>query len=98
MASSASLNIDLATRRNSGSGVELLLNALRAQYRPALFGISAGVAWSLAKLTAPTLVRQGIDLGIGGRNDRQLQLVVAALLVVGLLQAVLAGFRRYFAI
>jgi len=75
-----------------------LLSALRAQYRPALFGVSAGVAWSVTKLTAPTLVRRGIDLGIAGRNQQELLSVVLALLLVGLFQAALAGFRRYFAI
>lgn len=74
------------------------MSALRAQQRPALFGISAGVAWSLAKLTGPTLVRRGIDFGIRGRDQRELVTVVFALLLVGLVQAVLAGFRRYFAI
>ncbi|HEX2672919.1 MAG TPA: ABC transporter ATP-binding protein, partial [Polyangiaceae bacterium] len=96
--SSASLGIDLAPSRVRGSGADLLWSALRAQFRPALFGISAGVAWSLAKLTGPTLVRRGIDLGIRGRDERELVTVVIALLLVGLVQAVLAGFRRYFAI
>ena len=95
---SASLGLNLATPSARGSGVELLLSALRAQYRPALFGICAGVAWSLAKLTAPTLVRRGIDLGIRGGDSRELLEVVVALLLVGVLQAALAGFRRYFAI
>ncbi|MEI9939069.1 MAG: ABC transporter ATP-binding protein [Pseudomonadota bacterium] len=96
--SSASLGLDLPAPGAQGSGAALLLSALRAQYRPALFGISAGVAWSLAKLTAPTLVRRGIDLGIRGRDGRQLAVAVGGLLFVGLLQAALAGFRRYFAI
>src|SRR6188768_1510165 len=96
--SSASLGLDLPAPTAQGSGAGLLLSALRAQYRPALFGISAGVAWSLAKLTAPTLVRRGIDLGIRGRDGRQLALAVGGLLLVGLVQAALAGFRRYFAI
>jgi ATP-binding cassette subfamily B protein len=96
--STASLGLDLPTPNAQGSGPGLLLRALRAQHRPALFGISAGVAWSLTKLTAPTLVRHGIDLGIRGRDGRQLALAVGGLLLVGLLQAALAGFRRYFAI
>ena len=96
--STASLGLDLPNSHARGSGPGLLLSALRAQYRPALFGISAGIAWSLTKLTAPTLVRHGIDLGIRGRDGRQLALAVGGLLLVGLLQAALAGFRRYFAI
>jgi ATP-binding cassette subfamily B protein len=96
--SSPSLGFDLAAPDEQRSGAGLLLTCLRAQYRPALFGILAGVAWSLAKLTAPTLVRRGIDLGIRGRDGRQLALAVGGLLLVGLVQAALAGFRRYFAI
>jgi len=95
---SASLGIDLPASRARGSGATLLLSVLRAQHRPALFGILAGVAWSLAKLTAPTLVRRGIDLGIRGRDSRELLAVIGALLGVGVIQAGLAGFRRYFAI
>src|SRR3954468_16600619 len=95
---SASIGLDLAPPSARHSGAGLLLSALRAQYRPALLGISAGVAWSLAKLTAPTLVRRGIDLGIRGRDSRELLEVVVALLLVGVVQAALAGFRRYFAI
>jgi len=98
MTSSASFGLDLAAPSVPRSGARLLLGALRAQYRPALFGVLAGVAWSLAKLTAPTLVRRGIDLGIRGRDSRQLAVAVGALLLVGLIQAGLAGFRRYFAI
>jgi len=95
---SASLGIDLPAANARRSGAGLLLSVLRAQRRPALFGIAAGVAWSLAKLTAPTLVRRGIDLGIRGRDGQELLTVIVALLLVGLLQAALAGFRRYFAI
>ena len=95
---SASLGIDLPASRARGSGATLLLSVLRAQHRPALFGILAGVTWSLAKLTAPTLVRRGIDLGIRGRDSRELLAVIGALLGVGVIQAGLAGFRRYFAI
>lgn len=76
----------------------MLLSVLRAQRRPALFGILAGVAWSLTKLTAPVLVRRGIDLGIRGGDAGQLAAAVAGLLLVGVVQAGLAGFRRYFAI
>jgi ATP-binding cassette, subfamily B, bacterial len=97
-AATNSLGLDLAPPHDRGSGARLLLSALRAQSRPALFGISAGVAWSLTKLTAPTLVRRGIDLGIRGADRRELAAVVVGLLLVGLLQAALAGFRRYFAI
>ncbi|HKO52938.1 MAG TPA: ABC transporter ATP-binding protein [Polyangiaceae bacterium] len=95
---SASLGIGLAAPNAPRSGVSLLLSALGAQSRPALYGISAGVAWSLTKLTAPILVRRGIDLGIRGRDGRELLTVIAALLLIGLLQAAFAGFRRYFAI
>ncbi len=96
--SSTSIGIDLSAPVAPRSGLSLLVSALRAQRVPALLGILSGVAWSLAKLTAPALVRRGIDLGIRGRDARQLAAAVAGLLLVGVLQAGLAGFRRYFAI
>jgi ATP-binding cassette, subfamily B, bacterial len=96
--SSAQAGLELRRPTARSSGATLLFSALRTQWRSALFGVLAGVSWSLAKLTAPTLVRRGIDLGIRARDARELTRVVAGLLVVGLLQAGLAGFRRYFAI
>ncbi|MET0794772.1 MAG: ABC transporter ATP-binding protein, partial [Polyangiaceae bacterium] len=96
--SSTSIGMELPTPVPPGSGVSLLFSALRAQRGPALLGILSGVAWSLAKLTAPALVRRGIDLGIRGRDAQQLSAAVAGLLLVGVVQAGLAGFRRYFAI
>jgi ATP-binding cassette subfamily B protein len=96
--SSAQVSLDLRHTTAGSSGAALLFSALRRQWRPALFGVLAGVSWSLAKLTAPTLVRRGIDLGIRAHDAQQLARVVAGLLLIGLLQAGLAGFRRYFAI
>src|SRR4051794_21229520 len=95
--SSASIGLDLPAPR-ARSGASLLFSALGAQRRTAVLGILSGVAWSLAKLTAPTLVRRGIDLGIRGKDGRQLAAAVLGLLLVGVVQAGLAGFRRYFAI
>jgi len=94
--SSASVALSPSTAKRSG--IDLLLSVLHAQRRPALLGVLAGVAWSVTKLTAPVLVRRGIDLGIRARDNRQLTAVVAGLLLVGIVQAGLAGFRRYFAI
>jgi ATP-binding cassette subfamily B protein len=96
--SSAQVSLDLRHTTAGSSGAALLFSALRRQWRSALFGVLAGVSWSLAKLTAPTLVRRGIDLGIRAHDAQQLARVVAGLLLIGLLQAGLAGFRRYFAI
>jgi ATP-binding cassette subfamily B protein len=96
--SSAQVGLDLPHSAVERSGAALLFSALRVQWRPALFGVLAGVCWSLTKLTAPTLVRRGIDLGIRGHDSQQLSQVVVGLLLIGLLQAGLAGFRRYFAI
>jgi ATP-binding cassette subfamily B protein len=97
-ASSATLGVELSEPAAPGSGSSLIFSALWAQRRSALFGVLSGMAWSAAKLTAPALVRRGIDHGIRGGQPRQLALAVAGLLLVGLVQAGLAGFRRYFAI
>jgi ATP-binding cassette subfamily B protein len=97
-ASPATLGVELPGPTTQGSGASLIFSALRAQHRPALFGVLAGMAWSVAKLTAPALVRRGIDRGIRAAEPRQLALAVAGLLLVGVVQAGLAGFRRYFAI
>ena len=96
--SSTSLDLGLPVANPRGSGTSLLVSALYAQRRTALLGILSGVTWSLAKLTAPALVRRGIDWGIRGQDGRQLTAAVLGLLLVGVVQAGLAEFRRYFAI
>ncbi|MET0795162.1 MAG: ABC transporter ATP-binding protein [Polyangiaceae bacterium] len=78
--------------------MRLLLNALHVQRRGAACGVLAGVSWTCTKLTMPVLVRRGIDLGIRAGDQRQLAISVGLILVVGLLQAGFAGFRRYFGI
>lgn len=96
--SSAGIALELSPSPAKGSGSRLLFETLRNQWRPALFGVCSGIAWSFAKLSAPALVRHGIDFGIRARDMRQLTSAVVGLLVVGFVQAALAGFRRYFAI
>jgi hypothetical protein len=81
-ASSATL-VELPAQAAPRSGARLIFSVLRAQHRPALFGVLAGVAWSVAKLTAPALVRRGIDRGIRAGEPRQLALAVGGLLLVG---------------
>lgn len=96
-----SVALPLESAREPGArsgGIKLLLSALRAQRRGALFGVLAGVSWTLVKLSIPILVRRGIDLGIRSGDGHALALIVAEILALGLLGACLAGLRRYFGI
>ncbi|MEP6624903.1 MAG: ABC transporter ATP-binding protein [Acidimicrobiia bacterium] len=60
-------------------------------------GVAAGVVWTAAKLTIPLLAATAIDDGMrAGDQDKVIRLTVVMVLV-GIVQAVCTGLRRYSA-
>ncbi len=61
------------------------------------FGVGLGLGWTAAKVSVPLLVRGAIDHGIEGGDGGALAGFTAAIVVVGLGQALFSGLRRYSA-
>ncbi len=87
--------IEEAARRRRGW--ELFGGIVRDQWRGLAVGIGAGVAWTLAKISVPLLVRLAIDRGIETEDLAALARWVAAIAVAGVIAAFFTGMRRYHA-
>jgi ATP-binding cassette subfamily B protein len=74
---------------------------MRRSIRPhrgwVLVGVVLGLVWTAARVLVPLLVRGAIDDGIEADDQSALLRWCAAIAVVGTVQAVATGFRRYAA-
>jgi ATP-binding cassette, subfamily B, bacterial len=77
-------------------GWRLLRRTLRGQRKMLLVGVVVGLAWTVAKLSIPLLVRRVIDRGIDQRTD---SLVAWSLVIVaaGVIAGVFTALRRWVA-
>ena len=82
------------TRRD---GWRLLRRTIWSHRRGVIGGVTAGVLWTLAKVTIPVLTRAGIDEGIINDEPGALRKWTLAILAAGVISAVCVGFRRYLA-
>ncbi len=82
---------DEAQRR----GWRLFRHVLWRQKRLLGGGIAAGLIWTVGRLSIPIIVAYGIDHGIVRGSGRALLMSVVALVCIGMVSAVCAGFRRY---
>lgn len=60
-------------------------------------GVAAGVVWTIARVSVPSLTGEAIDRGIEGHDNDALARWTVAILAVGSVQAVCTGLRRYVA-
>jgi ATP-binding cassette subfamily B protein len=79
------------------SGWKVLWEALRPHWVLTLLGVLAGLVWTAAKVSVPTLTRLAIDRGIIGRHHGVLLHLAMIIMAVGVVQGLAAGSRRYFA-
>ncbi|MFM7271699.1 MAG: ABC transporter ATP-binding protein [Actinomycetes bacterium] len=86
-----------AEREARRAGWRLIRGAMRPQWRWVTAGIAAGAAWTVARLVVPQLAGRAVDDGIRGGDLRQVEVLIVAMLLFGLLQAVASGTRRYSA-
>jgi len=94
-----------AARPGGGSGLSsapeqtdqwaLLRSTLATQRRALTIATLIGLGWTLGKIASPTLVRFGIDRGIG-ENDR-LWMWAGLIGLAGVIAGCFTAFRRYFA-
>ena len=80
-----------------GSGRDLVLRQLRAQWKYLGIAVSAGLSWGLLRLIVPILTGLAIDRAIDGKDMGLLATIAIAIVAVVALQAVCAGLRRYWA-
>jgi ATP-binding cassette, subfamily B, bacterial len=78
-------------------GWEVLRVAVRPHRRVAALGILTGLVWTAAKLAVPALVARTIDHGIVAGDRPALAREIALLGAVGLVGALVAGLRRWYA-
>jgi ATP-binding cassette subfamily B protein len=84
------------SRADMRAGIGLLAKTVRRYPRDGTIAIAGALVWMAAVVAIPYLVKQVVDEAIlGGQPDLLLPLV-AAMIGIGLIQAVGMGFRRYF--
>ena len=74
-----------------------MASAIRPQRWWVAGGIGAGVLWTLAKLTVPLLAAAAIDQGIRKGDTGTVVALTLLMVLVGVVQAVSTGLRRYAA-
>ena len=79
------------------AGWRLIVAQLRAQGRWLGYGVLAGLCWTVAKLVIPLLAAAAIDEGIIPDDGDAILRYTLLILVVGVVQAVGTGLRRYAA-
>ncbi|MBN9494245.1 hypothetical protein J0H33_13025 [bacterium] len=80
-----------------GSGRDLVLRQLRAQWKFLGIAMSAGLSWGLLRLVVPILTGLAIDRAIDGTHFSLLAILAGSIVAVVACQAVCAGLRRYWA-
>lgn len=80
------------------SPTRYLLWLTRQQIRPVMGGIVFGIIWMVSQAFMPAAIGRAIDLGVAGRNTRQLALWAGVLLALGLTQATAGVMRHRFAV
>ncbi|MEY2478527.1 MAG: ATP-binding cassette, subfamily bacterial [Actinomycetota bacterium] len=79
------------------AGWRLLGATIRPQRTGIIIGVVAGLVWTAAKVTIPTLTRLAIDRGVIADEPGALARWSVAMLAVGLVSAACTGTRRYLA-
>ena len=79
-------------------GWRLMREALRPQRRAVWLGVLFGLMWTAAKVSVPALAKAAIDRGIIADEQGALLRFTLLMVVVGAVQGVCTGLRRYLAI
>jgi ATP-binding cassette, subfamily B, bacterial len=75
----------------------LMYDSIRHQARWVVLGVVLGLLWSAARVIVPLLVRGAVDHGIEADDTDALLRWTALLGIVGVVQAICTGIRRYAA-
>ena len=85
---------DRALRR---AGWRLILQTIRPQRAWVVSGVAAGIVWTAAKLTVPLIAAAAIDDGMRAGDQSKVIRLTILMVLVGVVQALSTGFRRYSA-
>jgi ATP-binding cassette, subfamily B, bacterial len=78
-------------------GWRLLGEAVRNHRGWVIVGVLAGLVWTAAKVTIPTLTKHAVDGGIVKNDSGALLMWALIIVAVGIVSAVCTGLRRYAA-
>src|SRR5689334_6960474 len=93
----ASVDGDEAVEGNGRQGWRMIRRVLRPQWKGILVGVSAGLIWTLAKVSVPKLVQGAIDNAITPGDYAALWRWTGAIAVAAVVAAIFTGIRRYSA-
>ncbi len=79
------------------AGWRLMVSTIRPQRRWFIAGVSAGAAWTAAKIAIPAFVGAAIDNGIVAGDTSVILRYALLILLVGVVQALGTALRRYSA-
>jgi ATP-binding cassette subfamily B protein len=71
--------------------------SLQPRWGAVIAGVLAGLAWTGAKVSIPLLVKAAIDRGIDADNSSALVTLSVLIAIMGIVQGVFTGLRRYLA-
>src|SRR6476646_3792449 len=74
-----------------------MLQTIRPQRAWVVSGVAAGILWTAAKLVVPLLAAAAIDDGMRAGDQGKVIRLTILMLLVGVVQALATGFRRYSA-
>jgi ATP-binding cassette subfamily B protein len=89
---------DQATDTDTGArgGVRFLLEAMRGHWRAEGTSVAAALICTVAIVTIPELGGRAVDSGLIGHHWRTLGILGGIIAVLGVVQAVASGLRRYY--
>ncbi len=86
-----------ADRTLRRAGWRLILQTIRPQGAWVVSGVAAGIVWTAAKLTVPLIAAAAIDDGMRAGDQGKVIRLTILMVLVGVVQALSTGFRRYSA-
>jgi ATP-binding cassette subfamily B protein len=86
-----------ADRTLRRAGWRLILHTIRPQRAWVVSGVAAGIVWTAAKLVVPLIAAAAIDDGMRVGDQGKVIRLTVLMVLVGVVQALATGFRRYSA-
>jgi ATP-binding cassette subfamily B protein len=89
--------VDAHERAERRAGWRLMREAVRPHRTLMYLGVAVGVVWAIARVSIPAMAGIAIDHGVTNDDWSATFSWMLLILLVGAVQAICTGFRRYFA-